>query len=586
VGVKITAPQRPGGSKYRGDELIEVHCDFETRSTVDIMDAGADVYARHSSTDALCMAWSIDQSPINLWKRNDPCPDEFFYAIKQGLLYAHNAPFELAIFCHVMHRKYGWPEVDYKNSRCTMAMAYAMSLPGKLEQVALALGTDVTKDMDGHRIMLQLSQPRKINPDGSIVWWEENVVPDKFEKLYQYCINDVEVERAVKKKMVPLSRKEQTLWTIDYEINQRGVKVDLPSAITALEIIELEKERLDTEIQRLTGGAVASCGSVKQLTEYLKKNGVDMPSLAKSDVMEVLSDTSISMACREVLNLRQSGSKSSTAKLKKMIEGACDDERMRGLFQFSAAGTRRWAGRRVQLQNLPRPTLKPDAIDHIFSIIKNKKDAHALIEMFYGSPAQAISDCLRGFLISDLGKDLIVCDFSSIEARVLAWLAGQEQTLEIFRTHGKIYEAAAADIFKIPIDQVTKEQRQLGKVAVLALGYQGGRAAFQSMAKAYNVVIPDEQANFIKDMWRFVNKETVQFWYDLERAASCAIRYPGKQYTVNKKIKYLMNVDPKDQFIHIWREFENITLPSSWRVWPHSESKGWMDVIEQTIKYE
>jgi DNA polymerase len=195
------------------------------------------------------------------------------------------------------------------------------------------------------------------------------------------------------------------------------------------------------------------------------------------------------------------------------------------MHQFHAASTGRWAGRGVQPQNLfrGRPGTKPADVDAMFSLLDDK----AMLDLFYGPSMEAITDCIRGMLIAGEGNELVVCDFSAIEARGLAWLAGQESVLEIFRGHGKIYEHAAASIYHIPIDEVTKDQRQQGKVAVLALGYGSGIGGFQAMARTYNVQISDEEADEIKKAWRAANQRIVQYWYALEEAVIGAMRGGG-----------------------------------------------------------
>jgi DNA polymerase len=254
---------------------------------------------------------------------------------------------------------------------------------------------------------------------------------------------------------------------------------DLASIDKAIAIVESEQKRLNAEMLKVTGGVVGACTEVQMLGKWIASQGVEMPGLAKADVLNALADDAdedgltdeggiapigLPPAVRRALELRQEAAKSSTAKLVAMREKASADGRIRNMHQFHAASTGRWAGRGVQPQNLfrTRAGITPDDIDAMFSMLDDKE----MFDLFYGPSMAAISDCIRGMLIAGEGNELVACDFSAVEARVLPWLAGEEKVLEVFRTHGKIYEHAAAGVFHVPMDEVTKAQRQIGKVSV------------------------------------------------------------------------------------------------------------------------
>lgn len=569
------------------------HIDFETRSAADLTKVGADAYSQHISTDVLCMAMAFGDEPVQLWYPDVTSKEPHFTLMRLmdhveagGEVRGHNiGGFEMLIWNNVCALKYGWPELYIEQCKCTMAMAYAMALPGSLDDASRAAGIPYEKDMKGQRVMMQLSQPRAFAADGSPIWWEKSEVPEKYEQLYSYCKTDVEVERALCKRLMRLTPNEQRLWELDYLINRRGVYVDLPAARAAIDIVEAEKVRLNERMRTVTGNAVAMCTATGQLADWLKVQGVQVPSVAKADVTEMLTKE-IPAVCREALLLRQEAAKTSTAKLQAMIYGASAGGRMRGLFQYHGASTGRWSGRRVQLQNLPRPKLKQEDIDHVFRILESpvyrfpKVKAEA-IKNRAGAPLSAISDCIRGMLRARPGYEFIACDFSAIEARVIAWLAGEERVLEVFRGDGKIYELSAADVYGCKKEDITKEdpRRQVGKVTILAFGYQGGVGAVQTMARGYGVKLEptfdalwaratDDNkriakfiwelnghkhdisqkefvaSDLIKQYWREANPNIVNYWGRLEQAAIAAVENPGQKYSAGAaghQIVYVVN---------------------------------------------
>lgn len=522
-----------------------LHLDFESVSASDLPKEGLDKYVRHPSTGFHCAGFAFgDNSPtvIAPFENQFPLLDEIFdHVYFGGIVVAHNSAFELGLWNNVGVKKYGWPELKPEQTLCTMAMAYSMGLPGSLEKAAAAVGLTEQKDLAGGRVMLQLSKPKDFGPNGEPIFWTPTDSSEKFIKLYSYCANDVLVEQKLYKRLLKLSPNESKIWQLDYKINRRGIKCDVAAISAAIEIVDSEKKRLDKKMQSVTGNAVATCNATGQLTDWIKWQGIEIDGVAKGDVTELLTRQNLPPKVKASLLLRQEAAKSSNAKLGTMLKSACDDGRIRGLFQYHGAGTGRWAGRRIQPQNFPRNKLPQKEVEEILKSLPKGLTASD-IDLLYGPPLAVISDCLRGFLAAEEGHELIAADFSAIEARVLAWLAGEEKILAIFRGHGKIYEAAAADIYKIPIEKVTKEQRQIGKTAVLALGYQGGKVAFQNMAKTFGIEISETSAEVIKNAWRDANPNIVKYWYDLERAAIGAVLYEGKIFKAGapgREISYL-----------------------------------------------
>lgn len=502
--------------------MTTLHIDFETCSEADLPSVGLDNYAKHPSTGVHCMGFAFGDDEVSLiadmGSALTDCRELFAHVESGGEVVAHNAPFELAVWNSVCVPKYGWPSLKPEQMRCTMAQCYAMGLPASLEKAAVAIGIEETKDVAGSRIMMQLARPKH---DGSLWVFTDN--PDKFNRLYDYCRQDVEVERQLDKRLTQLSEREREVWLLDRRINARGVRVDINAINQAIWLVNAEKQRLDGEMLWVTDGAVARCTEAQALVKWARGQGVAIDSVSKSDILDALnSETALPKNVREALNIRREAAKSSTAKLAAMRDRACRvTHRVRDSFQYHGATTGRWAHRGVQPGNLPRP--RPDIKqDHIEDILKNLGDRD-YIDINYGPVMSAMADCVRGMITAGPKKHLIAVDFSAVEARVLAWLAGEEKVLDIFRTHGKIYEHAAAGIYGKPIGDVTKDERQIGKVAVLALGFGGGVGAFQSMARVYGVNVDDKRAEEIKVKWRLAHPKIVQYWRELETAAIDAI---------------------------------------------------------------
>lgn len=526
---------------------MKVHADFETKSDVDLKKRGLAAYVESKHTDILCMAFAFGDEEPELWIPGMPFPmDLEIHLSEDGELHAHNAPFEFAIWNSIGLQKYGWPKLNINQVYCNMVNGYSMGLPGKLEKLAPALGLTEVKDMAGNRAMMQLSQPRKILEDGTIIWWEKKDVPQKFEALYAYCKQDVRVERATGKLIKPISNQERQVWLLDQTINKRGIQIDLESVVLAETMIFGEKDRLNSEMSAVTDGVVTSCSAAAQITEYLKANGVDIDSLVKAEVQRLL-ETELKPTHRRVLELRQEAAKSSTAKLTAMIQRASRDGRARNTLQFNGAGTGRWAGRGIMLHNLPRPKLKQKEIE---SLISNLKNGAEFIDVFHGAITTVISDCLRGFVIAEDGKTLIASDWSNIEGRMLSWLADETWKIKAFADFdigigADIYKLSYSASFRLSLDKVTDEHRQIGKVLELSMGYQGGVVAFHSMAKNYGVKVSDERANELKIAWRTAHPKIVAYWDQLGKAALNAVKNPGKVFTAGPKdhreIKYIMS---------------------------------------------
>jgi DNA polymerase bacteriophage-type len=525
---------------------MSISIDFETKSRVDLPTEGLDNYVSDPSTDLLCMAYSVDDKLVSVWKPGQPFPSRLREAIDSGEdIYAWNAGFESAVWNKIAAERYDFPYLPIERFHCTMAMALTQGYPGSLEKAAEAMKLGIKKDMSGKRVMMTLSKPRS---NGE--FWTVDTAHEKFDRLYFYCMDDVAVEIQAKKKLKPLSPQERKVWLADHKINNRGIGIDIDSVRTAQKIIEDEKKRLDGEMRTISEGKIASCSAVSQIANFVGSESVD-----KSSIQSLLS-TNLSETARKVLELRQEAGKSSTAKLSAMIERAGKDGRVRNTLQYYGAGTGRWAGRGIQLQNLPRNTIKQEQIDRAFTLF-SQPNAAELISMLIGSPTSVISDCIRGFIQASPGKILRVVDWANIEGRILAWLAGETWKIKAFEEFDKgigadLYVLSYAKSFDLFTAEVTKDQRQIGKVTELSMGYQGGVGAFQSMAKNYGIEITDGKANEIKNAWRKAHPAVVKLWYAVEEVAITAVRFPGNTFSVNDKIKF-----------HFDGEYLMCRLPSS-----------------------
>lgn len=526
--------------------------DFETRSACDLKRAGLDNYSRHATTEPWCMGWCADDGDVQLWELGQRLPEAVYQAVITGQIFvAHNAAFELALWNNCCAPRYGWPMLKPEQMRCTMAMAYAMALPGSLEKAAAAVGISEQKDLAGGRMMMQLSQPRAITGDNKIVWWDDDL--DRLIVMYDYCRQDVRVERQLFHRLMALSPAEQDMWNIDYRINQRGIYVDRKAIEAILRIVMLEKEKLDIRMRELTGNFVGFCTEVKRIGDWLRAQGLAIDGLAKADVLDALESKDLTPVMREVLQLRQMAGKTSTAKLTPMLEAASlFDGRIRGTLQYHGAGTGRWAGRRVQFHNFPRPKIKPAEVDDVLNMVVTSppEDVTELIRAFIGPPLDVVSSCLRSLVCAEEGHELYAADFANIEGRGLAWLAGEEWKLKAFREFDSgvgpdLYLVSAGRIYGKDASAYDKDsfERQHGKVAELACGYGGGVGAFQTMATTYGVKVSDTLAEEIKTRWRDAHPETVRYWYMLEEAAIMAVKYKGDTFTAGsakRAIKFKM----------------------------------------------
>lgn len=525
--------------------------DFETRSAAPIKKVGAAAYAQHPTTEVICLALKWQGQKPKIWyspKFRDAYDGfrlaevvvdlEVVEMIKAAdIIEAHNAAFEYFIWKYVMP-KYGFEMFDVSKLRCSAAKAAMHGLPRDLAGACAAAGVSQQKDLEGSRLMMKLCKPRRAlkadmlrDPD-----WETRLywhgTPEEFVRLGRYCLQDVRAEESLSAVLPELPEQEQKLWQLDLAINDRGIRVDIPAAHAILSSVERHSADMTKEFRRMTG-----LDSPKQrdaTLRHLIALGVEMDGLTKGDVEKALSTTENEVAKR-ILEIRQSLSKSSTAKYQSFIDARGDGDRIRGCFMYHGAGTGRWAGRIIQPQNFPRGSFADvEACVQMFQ----EGDLEG-IKLLYGDPMVAASTCIRAMIVPAPGYDFVCADYSSIEGRVLAWLAGEESALDVYRKGRDPYKVAAAAIYHVGYDAVTKPQRQIGKVAELALGYQGAAGAFNMMALGYGVSVPEAEVVRIVEKWRESRPATTQLWRSLEDACRDAVEHPGK-VTAFRSIKMVV----------------------------------------------
>lgn len=332
------------------------HCDFETRSVVDLRQCGAYRYAEDPTTRPWCLSYRLDDGPVRRWVWGDPDPEDLLaHAADGGLILAHNAPFERVIWNTNLRLVHGfhWPKLEIKQMGCTMSRALAVHLPADLDSLSNVLQLAQTKDRDGHNLMMKMARPRKMHADGTITWWDE---PDKIARLGAYCDMDVEVEYLVDQKLPPLSADERKLWELDQVINDRGVAIDLPSVRRIVGVLEVAQTRADQKMKMLTNGFVGKCTEATRIVDWLKGRGFPCKSIAKGEHAELLgvADVLGDDLARAVIELRAEAGRTGTAKFKRMLECVCASGRIHGSLMYHRASTGRFGGALIQPHNFAR----------------------------------------------------------------------------------------------------------------------------------------------------------------------------------------------------------------------------------------
>lgn len=495
--------------------------DIETKSSVDITKAGAYRYAQSEDFEILLFACKYDEEDVQLvdLTAGESIPEWILTALMNPnvIKHAYNAAFEWYCLNTAGYR------TPLEQWNCTMIHGLYCGYTAGLDATGKAIGLpqDKQKLSTGKALIRYFCTPCKpTKSNGGRSWNLPKHAPEKWELFREYCKQDVVTENEILKRLqaFPVPEEEQRLWRMDILMNAYGVRVDTNLIAGALAIDSHSTECLTAEAFRITG--LSNPNSATQLQQWLSGKGVDIPNLQKATVEEYLQREDLPDDARKILEIRQQLGKTSIKKYVAMDTAKGADDRVRGLTQFYGANrTGRWAGRLVQLQNLPRNYLK--TLDYARNLVKDKN--YDGIKLLYGNVPDTLSQLIRTAFIPSDGNKFVVADFSAIEARVIAWLAGEQWVNEVFATHGKIYEATASQMFHVPIEKIAKGNpeyslRQKGKVATLALGYQGGTAALIATG-ALNMGLAEEELPDIVQRWRSANPRIRDLWYAVEQAA-------------------------------------------------------------------
>ncbi len=499
--------------------------DLETYSSVDLQDSGVYAYAESEDFQILLLAYAWDNYPVQVidMSESKQLPKELESALLSDffLKTAFNANFE-----RVCLAKYLGRTLPPEQWSCTSVMARELGLPGDLKGCGNALHFDEDKQKlkTGSALINFFCKP--CTPTKSNGYRTRNLPyhnEEKWEDFKVYNIRDVETEREIRKilERFPTKDSEQALWVIDQKINDRGVQVDLDLAEKASFFDKSMKQKLKEEAFYLTG--LSNPNSTPQVKTWIEEQtGIAVKSLNKADIPELREQIQDENVLR-LLDVRAGLSKTSLEKYDAMLRVACSDGRVRGVTQFyGASRTGRWAGRLIQMQNLPQNKMSEDALDSARAILKQGN--YRGLEMVFDDVPDTLSQLIRTAFIPKEGHRFIVADFSAIEARVLAWIASEQWRLEVFATHGKIYEASAEQMFHLPKGSVKKgdPMRQKGKVSELALGYGGSVGALISMG-ALKMGLEEAELKPLVDSWRRANPKITQFWWDTGNEAKNAV---------------------------------------------------------------
>jgi len=526
--------------------------DYESMSECDLPVRGVYNYVQHSTTKMLCAAYAFNDEDVQLWWANEPPPPRLMEYFKSGgQIRCHNEEFDRLLTWYVVCQDYGVPEPALERWYCTAAQARANCLPGSLEDVGRAISSNMRKDHRGKQLIRQCCLP-PFSKD-----------PALLHELGEYAMQDVRAMRAVSKAMRPLSNEELADYHVNAKINLRGVLLDLPLAQAAIRYASVELEEIEALVHELTEGLISSVRSPKMKSWVMERVGpqaLKMMETYKDGELKYSIDKSvranllafaeenpdeIPTHVADVIQCADDLWASSVAKFGRLASLADeDDHRVRGAFVFAGgSATGRASSYGAQVHNFTRKCAKePDDVRH--AMVRG----HSITPRFGKRVTDVLKGMLRPALIPAPGKQFVVADWSAVEARVTAWASADpqaEEVLQVFREGRDIYKREAAGIYRVAEDAVDKEQRQIGKVAILSLGFGGSIGAFSAMGRNYGVIMPESDSRRIVDAWRRANAWAVRYWGKLEEAYTRALRNPNREFSAGR-VTYLYDG------VHLW----------------------------------
>jgi len=533
--------------------LNKVYLDFETYSEADLKSVGAYKYAEDSSTEILLVGFAIGDSQVQVVEPGDPILQKVFDVVKNGaIIVAHNAPFERLIWRHV-GEKLGWPKIKDHQWSCTAARGRALSLPGSLEDMALALGLIKQKNKSGTFLINKFSKPtktgRKFLKD----------FPEDAKAFQTYCQDDVYVCIELDNKLPDLSIGEQKVFLHDLIVNDRGIPVDVDLLHKSAKIIEKLEQHFENESLRVAGIRATQRNKV---LEWLKNKGLELEDLQAATVEKSILRTDLSSEVQEFLELRYESSRVGLKKNKKMLELVCKDKTIKGSFLYHSATTGRYGARGVQVQNFGKAD-SDEMQEKVISLL-NQENAENLLH-HYPRPLSAISKCMRGFIKAPEGNKFLIVDYSSIEARVLAWLADENFLLDSYKRNEDVYVKMASSIYKCNPSEINSSKRFFGKQVILGAGYGMGPTRFKDRCADFGVVITFKEAQGIINLYRESVPNIGSYWQKVNLACIKAIQ--TKKTIVDGKCTFFVDED----FLYIQLPsgrklafYEPVIQPNDW----------------------
>lgn len=522
------------------DNITSMSIDIETYSNIDLSKSGVYRYTESPAFEILLFGVSVNAGPVIVYDlaSDDTIPDEILRALVNDDVkkWAFNTSFERICISRYLQRNY--PDIFAKGASdeesrtdylrpdswyCDLVLSAYNGLPLSLEKAGAALGLDEQKMKEGRELIAYFCKPCKATQtNGGRTRNLPSHAPDKWELFKTYNKRDVDVEISIHERLkkYPVPDRVWAEYHIDQEINDRGIMIDIPFVEQAIRLDAVTKEHLMKRLQNITG--LENPNSVIQLNDWLSDHGLKMTSLSKKDVAAAIKDKTTPSELREVLTLRQMLAKSSVKKYIAMINSVCKDGRCRGMFFFYGANrSGRWAGRLIQLQNLPQN--KIPELESARELVKTGDDE--MLDLLYKNVPDILSQLIRTSFIPKSGMKYIVSDFAAIEARVLSYLAGEKWRSKVFVNNGDIYCESASKMFKVPVVKhgINGHLRQKGKIAELALGYGGSIGALKSMG-ALEMGLQEEELQPLVDSWRDANPNIVKYWWDVDKAVKKAVK--------------------------------------------------------------